>query len=183
MLVPLLGSLQQVQNYGELPEILQSLIKIFSNFPVEKQILYSLLFVIFAVVLKNIFLAVSHYLAYWLTVRMTATLRGQIINTLMSVSIGYYSNVKTGDLVEKVSYNTVLIEEIIKTATELLDYLASFLVLLALLVIFSLKLTLITIVLAAIIALALSLHIKNYPQSAISTSIAQETLRARCTRA
>jgi len=161
MLVPLLGSIQQIQNYGELPKILQTLINAFTQFPVEKQILYSLLFVICAVILKNIFLAISHYLSYWLTVRMTANIRLQIINTLMTVSIGYYSNVKTGDLVEKVSYNTVLTEEIIKSATELLDYFASFLVLLILLVIFSLKLTIVTIVLAAIIAFALSIHIKK----------------------
>jgi len=161
MLVPLLGSIQQVQNYGELPKILQTLINTFSQFPVEKQILYSLLLVVFAVILKNIFLAISHYLSYWLTVRITVNIRSQIINTLMTVSIGYYSNVKTGDLVEKVSYNTVLIEEIIKTATEFLDYLASFLVLLILLVIFSLKLTIVTIALAVIIAFALSIHIKK----------------------
>lgn len=161
MLVPLLGSIQQVQNYGELPKILQTLIDIFSKFPIEKQILYSLLFVVFAVILKNIFLAISHYLSYWLAVRVTSNIRSQIINTLMTVSIGYYSHVKTGDLVEKVSYNTILTEELIQNATKLLDYFASFLVLLILLVIFSLKLTLVTIVLAAIIAFALSLHIKK----------------------
>lgn len=161
MLVPLLGSIQQVQNYGELPKILQTLINIFSQFPIEKQILYSLLFVVFAVILKNIFLAISHYLSYWLAVRVTSNIQSKIINTLMTVSIGYYSNVKTGDLVEKVSYNTLLTQELIQNATKLLDYFASFLVLIILLVIFSLKLTIVTIVLAAIIAFALSLHIKK----------------------
>ena len=161
MLVPLLGSIQQVQNYGELPKILQALINAFVQYPVEKQILYSLSFVVLAIILKNIFLAISHYLSYWLTVRITVNIRSQIINTLMTVSIGYYSNVKIGDLVEKVSYNTILTEEIIKAAAELLDYLASFLVLVILLVIFSLKLTIVTIALAAIIALALSVHIKK----------------------
>ena len=164
MLVPLLGSIQQVQNYGELPQILQTLINAFAKFPVEKQILYSLLFIVFAVILKNIFLAISHYLSYWLAVRITVNIRSQIINTLMTVSIGYYSNVKTGDLVEKVGYNTILTEEMIQNATKLLDYFASFLVLVILLVIFSLKLTIVTIALAAIIALALSFHIKKLSQ-------------------
>jgi len=161
MLVPLLGSIQQVQSYGDLPKILQVLINAFVKYPVEKQILYSLIFVVSAVILKNIFLAISHYLSYWLTVRITTNIRAQIINTLMTVSIGYYNNVKTGDLVEKVSYNTILTEEIIKTATELLDYIASFLVLLSLLVIFSFKLTIVTMLLATFIAFALSIHIKK----------------------
>lgn len=161
MLVPLLGSIQQVQNYGELPKVLQIFVDTFSQFPIEKQILYSLLVVVFAIILKNIFLAISHYLSYWLSVRITVNIRSRIINTLMTVSIGYYSHVKTGDIVEKVSYNTFLTEELIQNGTRLLDYFMSFLVLLFLLLIFSFKLTIVTIILAAIIAFALSTHIKK----------------------
>lgn len=161
MLVPLLGSIQQVQDYGELPKILQYLVDIFSGLPVEEQILYSLLFVVSAVVFRNVFLAISHYLSYWLAVRITANMRRQIVNTLMAVSIGYYNDEKTGDLIEKVSNNTLYVEELIQNAAKLLDYFASFLVLVVLLIIFSLKLTVVTIILAALIAFALSINIRR----------------------
>lgn len=161
MLVPLLGSIQQVQNYGELPGVLQTFADLVSSFPIEKQILYSLLLVVIALVVKNILLAISHYFSYWLAVRITVDIRSKIINTLMTVSIGYYGDTKTGDLVEKVTHNTFLTEELIQNATRLVDYIASFLILLILLFIFSLKLTFITIVLAALIAFALSFNIKK----------------------
>ncbi|MEQ9619999.1 MAG: ABC transporter ATP-binding protein [Deltaproteobacteria bacterium] len=161
MLVPLLAGIQQVQNYEQLPRILQHIIDIFSGFTIEKQILLSLAFVVASILLKNIFLAVSHYLGYWLTARLIAKLRLQVVNTLMVVGIGFYNTVKTGDLVDKVIHNTFMVEEIIKRTTEILDYLISFLILLVLLVVFSWKLTIVTILLAAVIAYAVSLYIKK----------------------
>ena len=161
MLVPLLASLQQVQNYDELPQILQSIINLFSDLPLEKQIIISLAFVVISILLKNLFLAVSRYLSYWLTTRLIVSLRQQIIGTLMAVGVGYYNNVKTGDLVEKTIFNTIMTEEIIKTATELIDYIASFIILMFLLIIFSWKLTILTIFLAAIIAFGISFYINR----------------------
>lgn len=161
LLVPLLASVQQVQNYDELPKILQSIVRIFAGYPVEKQIILSLLFVVSSVLLKNLFLGISRYMSYWLTARLIANLRSQLINTLMLVGIGFYSNVKTGDLVEKVIFNTIMTEEIIRNATELLDYLASFTILIALLIIFSWQLTIVTIILAALIAFGVSIYIKR----------------------
>ncbi len=161
LLVPLLASLQQVQNYGELPKILQSVIELFSRYPIEKQVIISLVFVVSSILLKNLFLAISRYLAYWLTTRLIVNLRSQIIDTLMLVGIGFYNNVKTGDLVEKTIFNTVMTEEIIKNATELIDHFASFTILMALLIIFSWKLTFLTIILAALIAFGVSIYIKR----------------------
>ncbi|GJM15170.1 MAG: HlyB/MsbA family ABC transporter [Thermodesulfobacteriota bacterium] len=161
LLVPLLASVQQVQNYDELPRILQAVVKIFAEYPVQKQIILSLVFVVSSVLLKNLFLGISRYISYWLTARLIANIRSQLINTLMLVGIGFYSNVKTGDLVEKVIFNTIMTEEIIRNATELLDYLASFTILIALLIIFSWELTIVTIILAALIAFGVSIYIKR----------------------
>jgi len=161
LLVPLLASLQQVQNYDELPKILQFIINFFAQYPLEKQVVISLFFVVVSVLLKNLFLAVSRYLAYWITTRIIVNLRMQVINTLMFVGIGFYNNVKTGDLVEKTIYNTIMTEEIVQNATELIDYFASFTILMALLIIFSWKLTILTIILAAVIALAVSIYINR----------------------
>ncbi|HET7290360.1 MAG TPA: hypothetical protein VFJ67_07990, partial [Thermodesulfobacteriota bacterium] len=88
MLVPLLSGIQQIKNYGQLPEILQSIIKIFAAYPIEKQILLSLTLVVLALVLKNLVLAVFYYLAYWLTARATEGLRGRVVDTLMTVGVG-----------------------------------------------------------------------------------------------
>ncbi|MGB3728219.1 MAG: ABC transporter ATP-binding protein [Thermodesulfobacteriota bacterium] len=161
LLVPLLTSLQQVQNYEELPKILQFIIDFFAQYPVEKQVVISLVFVVISVLLKNIFLAISRYLAYWITTRIIVNLRMQVINTLMFVGIGFYNNVKTGDIVEKTIYNTIMTEEIVKNATELIDYFASFTILMTLLVIFSWKLTILTIILAAVIAFLVSIYINR----------------------
>lgn len=161
LLVPLLASIQQVQNYSELPVILRSIVNIFAEYPIEKQIILSLVFVVFSVLIKNLFLAISRYISYWLTARLIANLRSQLINTLMIVGIGFYSNVKSGDLVEKVIFNTIMTEEIIRNALELIDYFASFTILLMLLIIFSWKLTIVTMILAVIIALGVSIYIKR----------------------
>lgn len=161
MLVPLLSGIQQIKNYSQLPETLQSIIKLFSGFPMEKQVLLSLSLVVLALVLKNIILAVSYYLVYWITARLIENLRLRVVNTLMAVGMGFYNNVKVGDLVEDMIYNTILTEEIVKKSSEMLNYIMSFIIFLALLVIFSLKLTAVTIVLAAIIAFTVSIYIKR----------------------
>lgn len=161
MLVPLLGGIQQITNYSQLPEVLQSLIKIFSGYPIEKQILLSLILVVLALILKNLVLAVFYYLTYWLTAKLIQNLRVRVVNTLMAVGIGFYNNVKTGDLVENIIYNTAITDEIFKKTTEMVYHIMSFLIFLALLVIFSWKLTAVTIVLSAIIAFGVSIYIKK----------------------
>lgn len=161
LLVPLLAGLQKVQNYEELPKILQSVIELFARYPIEKQVIISLVFVVSSILLKNLFLGISRYMSYSLTARLIANIRSQIISTLMLVGIGFYSNVKTGDLVEKTIFNTIMTEEIIRNATELIDYIASFTILTVLLIIFSWKLTIVTIILGALIALGVSIYIKR----------------------
>jgi subfamily B ATP-binding cassette protein MsbA len=161
MLVPLLGGIQQITNYSQLPEVLQSLVKIFSGYPIEKQILLSLILVVLALVLKNLVLAVFYYLTYWLTARLIENLRVRVVNTLMAVGIGFYNNVKTGDLVENIIYNTAITDEIFKKTTDMVNHLMSFFIFLALLVVFSWKLTAVTIVLSAIIAFGVSIYIKK----------------------
>jgi subfamily B ATP-binding cassette protein MsbA len=161
MLVPLLSGIQQIKNYSQLPEVLQSVIKIFSGYAIEKQILLSLILVVLALVLKNLVSAVYYYLTYWLTARLSENLRLRITETLMAVGIGFYNNVKTGELVENIIYNTILTEEMIRKTSEMINNILSFILLLALLVIFSWKLTAVTIVLSAIIAFGVSIYIKR----------------------
>lgn len=161
MLVPLLSGIQQIKNYGQLPEILQSIIKIFAAYPIEKQILLSLTLVVLALVLKNLVLAVFYYLAYWLTARATEGLRGRVVDTLMTVGVGFFDNVKTGELVENIIFNTMLTDEAIRKSIEIINQIMSFILLLALLVIFSWKLTGVTIVLSAVIAFGVSIYIKK----------------------
>jgi subfamily B ATP-binding cassette protein MsbA len=161
MLVPLLSGIQQIKNYSQLPQILQSIIRLFSGYPIEKQILLSLSLVVLALVLKNIILALSYYLSFWITACLTKNLRLHIVDTLMTVGMGFYNKIKTGNLVEDMIYNTRRTEEIVNKSSEMLNYIMSFVILLALLVIFSLKLTAVTIVLAAIIVCTVSIYIKR----------------------
>ncbi len=163
MLVPLLSGIQQIKNYGQLPQILQSIINIFASFSLEKQILLSLAIVVLALVLKNLVLAVFYYIAYWLTAKTTENLRGRVVDTMMSVGIGFFNTVKTGELVENIIYNTMLTDEAVRKSIEIISQIMSFILLLALLVIFSWKLTGVTIVLSAVIALGVSIYIKDIP--------------------
>ena len=161
MLVPLLSGIQQVKNYEQLPEVLQSIIKIFASYPLEKQIELSLIIVVLALVLKNLVQAVFYYLTYWLTARINEGLRGRVVDTVMTVGIGFFNKMKTGELVENIIFNTALTDETIKKSIELIYQLMSFVILLVLLVIFSWKLTVITIVLSAVIAFGVSIYIKK----------------------
>jgi ABC-type multidrug transport system fused ATPase/permease subunit len=161
MLVPLLSGIQQIKNYSQLPEVLQSVINIFSGYTIEKQILLSLILVVLALVLKNLVSAVYYYLTYWLTARLSENLRLRITETLMTVGIGFYNNVKSGELVENIIYNTILTEEMIRKTSEMINNILSFILLLTLLVIFSWELTAVTIVLSAIIAGGVSIYIKK----------------------
>ncbi|HKQ31721.1 MAG TPA: ABC transporter ATP-binding protein, partial [Thermodesulfobacteriota bacterium] len=91
----------------------------------------------------------------------TEDLRGRVVDTLMTVGIGFFDNVKTGELVENIIFNTMLTDEAIRKAIELINQIMSFILLLALLVVFSWKLTGVTIVLSAVIAFGVSIYIKK----------------------
>lgn len=118
MLVPLLGSLQQVQNYEELPRVFQVICKLVSEHPIEKQILFAVGYLVLAVVLKNIFLAISGYIGFWLSCKMVVDIRSQAVDTLMKDGIGFYNKTKAGHLVEKVVNNTHTINDLIRYCCE-----------------------------------------------------------------
>lgn len=164
MLVPLLGSLQQVQNYEELPRVFQVICKLVSEHPIEKQILFAVGYLVLAVVLKNIFLAISGYIGFWLSCKMVVDIRSQAVDTLMKVGIGFYNKTKAGHLVEKVVNNTHTINDLIRYCCEFAANSAAVCVLMILLLIFSWKLTLVTLVLTVFIGFGVSFYLKRLPR-------------------
>ena len=161
MLVPLLGGLQEVKNYDQLPDTLQTLADIFAKYPIQTQIYLSLAFVVAAVLLKNLFLIISRYLSSRIVSWIISSIRAKLVNTLMFVGIGYYNKVKNGELVDKIVLKKLLTEEIVRQIFELIDNIISFSILIVLLIIFSWKMTLVSIIMAVLIGFGVSIYIRR----------------------
>ena len=161
MLVPLLGSLQKVQDFSELPKVLQIINNLVSRYPVEKQIIIAVGYVVAAVLLKNVFLAISSYMGSWLASKLVIDLRSQAVDTLMRVGIAFYDKTKTGHLMERVLYNITALEILIIQAAEFVVNLATLIVLVSLLFIFSWKLMLITLFLSIFILCGVTVYTKK----------------------
>jgi len=158
MLVPLLSALQEAQN-DQLPHLLKTIAQLLKGYSIEIQVLVSISWIVVAVLLKNLFLALSIYIGYGLTSRLVIDLRSRATDTLLQVGIGFYNKTKIGQLVEKVVNHTAMIDQLVKQSIDFLVNSAAFFVLLGLLLLFSWQLTLFTLVLAAGIALAVSNYI------------------------
>jgi ATP-binding cassette, subfamily B, bacterial MsbA len=160
MLVPLLTSLQPDQHIEKLPNVLKAIAGVFSKFPLEKQLILSTIAVVVAVLLKNVFLAISFYLGTWLSSRVSANLRAEGIDLLMNVGMAFYNKSRAGDLGQRLLGSPAKIEAMVIQVTKFLANLASFIVLFVILVVFSWRLTLLTVICTILIAKAVSYYIK-----------------------
>jgi ABC-type multidrug transport system fused ATPase/permease subunit len=161
LLVPLLSALQEAQNHDQLPRVLKVIARLLEGYPFKSQALVSIGLIVAAIMLKNLFLALSIYIGYGLTTRLVVDLRSRAMDTLLQAGIGFHNNARIGHLVEKVLNHTAMIDQLVKQAIDFLVNATAFLVLLGLLLLFSWQLTLFTIVLAAGIALAVSRYVKT----------------------
>lgn len=176
MLVPLLGTIQKAENYNPLPGFFRVIVGFLNDYPIETQILLALTCIVLAVIIKNVFLGISTYLGFWLTRKLAVDLRCRAMDTLMQVGIGFYSKTKIGHLVEKVLNHTAAVEELIKWGTDFIVKLATFIVLLGLLLLFSWKLTVFTLIFALIIGLAVSVYISRMSKLGKKAAVSGEEL-------
>jgi len=150
MLVPLLGSLQGMQDHDKLPTLIRHAMNLLSPYSVETQIYLSITLVMTAVLFKNGLLGVSIYFGYWLSSRLSADMRTRAMTMLMTVGIEYYHRTKSGELIEKTLQNTAFLEDLTRHAVEMIAYIITFFVLFVLLIILSWKLTIIILILGVL---------------------------------
>jgi len=124
------------------------------------------------VMIKNLFLAASIRLGFWLSGKLTAVLRSRAADTLLSVSLGYYDESRTGHLAEYVIGHTQRLGKLFESFLYLIINFINFIVLFALLIVLSWKLTLIAIALTGIISFLLSGFINKL--SRISSTVAED---------
>ena len=98
MLVPFLSSIQGIEDYSVFPRPIQLIIKYFDRYTPGTQILFAIGLAITGVLLKNLFLAVSIKLGFWLSGKLTAELRSRAADTLLDVGLGFYDESRTGHL-------------------------------------------------------------------------------------
>lgn len=160
LLVPLFVSLQGSQDYSALPGALRRLALLFGSHPVGDRILLSLAAVVGVVLLKNVLLAVSTYLAAWLSTRITFDLRKRGVDLLMRVRLDFLRKSEPGDLVERLLTHTSRIEYLIVQVADFIVNLASFLALFVVLVILSWRLTVLSAIAAGAILAVLTTYVR-----------------------
>lgn len=170
MLVPLLGSLQAEKNLDRLPYFVRTFATIFSQYSIERQILFSVSFIVLSVLLKNLCGAGALYISSWLSSRLVADLRIKCISTLMQVGIGFYSHTKAGELAAKTLGHTNAIKTLMMHGTEFVANLASSVVWLVFLLAFSWKLTIVAFLFGTVMTYALSFYIKFIASTAKKSS-------------
>lgn len=173
MLVPFLSSIQEVQDSSSLSKPLQVIVNIFDKYSFGNQILFSISLALAGILLKNLFLAISMRLGYWLSEKLVADLRSQATDTLMEVGVGFYDKSKSGRLIEQVLGHTRRLGQLFEACLRFIVHCINFLVLFILLFILSWKLTLISIVLTGVIAFLLSGYINSL--STLSAKLAGRT--------
>ena len=161
MLVPFLSSIQGIEDYSVFPRPIQLIIKYFDRYTPGTQILFAIGLAITGVLLKNLFLAVSIKLGFWLSGKLTAELRSRAADTLLDVGLGFYDESRTGHLTEYVIGHTHRLGRLFEAAAYLIVNCINFIVLFALLFLLSWKLTLIAIALTGFIAVLLSGYINT----------------------
>jgi len=161
MLIPLLSNIQGMQDSDQLPQLVRHAMDMLAPYPVSTQIYLAIGLVVTAIILKNVLLGLSIYLGYRVSSGLAADLRTRATALLLDVGLEYHHRNKTGELVEKTLYNTASLEDLTRNTVEMVAQVITFLVLFALLVHMSWKLTLITFAIGVIFMWLTSAHTRR----------------------
>ena len=160
LLVPLFVSLRGGQDYSALPGLLRQLALLFGSHPVREQVRLSLAAVVGVILLKNALLAVSTFLAAWLSARITFDLRKRGLDLLMRVRLDFLHKSQPGDLVERLLTHTSRIEFLIVQVADFFVNLMSFVALFVVLLVLSWRLTLLSAFAAGAILAVLTIYVR-----------------------
>lgn len=96
--VPLLASLQMLDSPQDLPSILAGLFTTLMSFPVESRILIGISAVIVALILKNAMMALTTWLALWLSNQISLSLSIRAADMMMKTGIDYHHKTRVGEV-------------------------------------------------------------------------------------
>ena len=151
LLVPLLSNLQKLQATPNLPRVFQAFSELLRPYPAQQQVLFSLGFVLLAIVLKNLFGLLSTGLGHWFSRRLQADLRLQATSLLMRVGLEFHHQAKAAELIEKAMVHTNAVEYFVRMQIELMAYWVTLAALLGMLLVLSWPLTLVALLMGAIL--------------------------------
>lgn len=158
LLVPLLVNLQDQAGIEDLPKAFRPLAELLNHYPVNQQILLAMGFVLLAILLKNIFIAVSAYVGFWLSTRLRADLRMRAMKLLMTVGIDYHYKLQSGDHIYRSLNNTSMVESFIRITIEFIVNALTLAVLCGVLLLLSWQLTLLAMILGLVMLLLMSYY-------------------------
>ncbi len=161
MLVPLLGSLQEMQMDDQMPKFMRWMSDLLQPYPLSQQILLAIGMVIFVLTLKNVTLALSFKSGYWLSTKLTADLKIMAIDMLMKVGIDFHRKSKVGDLMYRAMEAPNQLEDLIKQSVEFIANLLTLIMLVGLLFVLSWQLSLVSFALGIIYIYLLSIYMKR----------------------
>ncbi|MCB0306748.1 MAG: ABC transporter ATP-binding protein [Calditrichaeota bacterium] len=176
LLVPLMSNLQQMEASDDLPKAFQWLAMQLNQYPESEQIAWAIAFVLAAILFKNVFIAVSMKLGYWLSSRLVADLRSRAMNLLMDVGIDYHYKSSAGDLIEKVVNNTGKVEFFLRMIIELCANVLTLAVLFVMLFLLSWQLTLLTGILGGAFVLFIFRYTKSFGHLGQKSALAGQAL-------
>ena len=159
--VPLLSSVQNMQNTHDLPGVFQWLATFFKPYQVEHQIYLAIGVVVAASLLKNTFLVIAIRLGHWLSTRLLADLRLRAMRLLLTVSIAFHHKSRAGDLIDRAVYNPAGVELALRYSIEFIANMFTFFVLLLLLFLLSWQLMAVTVLIGIVFFVFMHRHTKS----------------------
>lgn len=154
LIVPiLLNFLGQTITFKGAPPLIQKLLSPFSGVPEEYRLGAMALAILLAIILKNLATYVSSLVSSSLIRALTSDLREEGIELLLEVDLSYYSQMKVGDLLNRLGGEISRAAGTIGTLIRIITTIITILVFTALLIAISWQLTIATTILIGLVGL------------------------------
>jgi len=143
--VPLLASLQMMESPEDLPSVLAWLFGALMTFPENYRILVGIVAVVIALILKNVMLAFTARLSFWLSNHVSSTLSIRAADMLLKTGLDYHHKKRVGELMVTALNAPMEVSVLVNSITMGLSNLVTACLLLFLMLIISWQLTLVSI--------------------------------------
>ena len=156
LIVPLLGSLQNAQQYTTLPIWLQPILALFEGHPIEQLMLLLIGAILGAVFAGTLFYSGAIALAHSIATHISADLRLAIVDLYLSVDAAYMEQGSSGKHLDDFMTSAIHAETLFRTSAEFFVNATVLLVLWLLMWLFSWQYTLVTLIGFGLILLLMS---------------------------
>ncbi len=163
LIVPLLlGFLgQDVLNLQGGPPIIRKFFSLFSDAPGNQGLILMVAVVFMAIVLKNVAAYLNTMVANALSKKLVNSIRKDGINLLLEVDLDFFSKIKIGDIMNRISQEINRTANAIKIAISLFTTAITIVVFLSILISISWELTIVSTVLMLIVAVTNQLFVRR----------------------